>query len=192
MRMLSRMKSHSLIAAIGMFAALGVTLSGCSSTKAPEQAAASDNTSGVKVSGKSTSLFGFLKPYRIDIQQGNFVSKEMVAQLRPGLTRDQVRFVLGTPLLNDMFHANRWDYDFRLAKGNGEIMSSRVSVFFKDDLVDHVDGGENLPTESEYLTLISNAKKGAKAAFTNSDAKPAEAAAPAAPEAPPAAPAAKE
>ncbi|MBB5392437.1 MULTISPECIES: outer membrane protein assembly factor BamE [unclassified Herbaspirillum] len=172
------MKSHSLIAVIGMFAALSVALSGCSSTKAPEQSAATD-ASGVKVTGKSNSLFGFLKPYRIDIQQGNFVSREMVAQVRPGLTRDQVRFVLGTPLLNDMFHSNRWDYDFRLAKGNGEIMSSRVSVFFKDGLVEHVDGGEDLPTESEYLTLITNSKAGAKAAFTSSsDVKPA------APEAP--------
>ncbi|KAF1041886.1 MAG: Outer membrane protein assembly factor BamE [Herbaspirillum frisingense] len=171
------MKSRYHFAAIGLFAALAVSLAGCSSTKAPDQATAADN-SGVKVSGKSSSLFGFLKPYRIDIQQGNFVSKEMVAQLRPGLTRDQVRFVLGTPLLTDMFHTNRWDYDFRLAKGNGEIMASRVSVFFKDDLVDHVEGGENLPTESEYLTLITNSKLGAKPALSDTEVKPASPAAP--------------
>ncbi|MBP0600339.1 outer membrane protein assembly factor BamE [Herbaspirillum sp. LeCh32-8] len=168
------MKSRTHHAAIVLFAGLTVALSGCSSTKAPEKAASADN-SNVKVSGKSSSLFGFLKPYRIDIQQGNFVSKEMVAQLRPGLSRDQVRFVLGTPLLNDMFHVNRWDYDFRLAKGNGEIITSRVSVFFKDDLLDHIEGGENLPTESEYLTLITDAKTGSKAALTNnnSETKPA-------------------
>jgi outer membrane protein assembly factor BamE len=182
MRMLSRMKSRHHTTAVGVLAALAVSLAGCSSTKAPEQAAPTD-TSGVKVTGKSNSLFGFLKPYRIDIQQGNFVSKEMVAQLRPGLTRDQVRFVLGTPLLTDMFHANRWDYDFRLAKGNGEIMTSRVSVFFKDDLLDHVEGGQNLPTESEYLTLITDAKVGAKASFSDkpkddSEIKPASPVAP--------------
>jgi len=182
MRMLSRMKSRHQTAAIGVVAVLAL-LAGCSSTKSPEQAAPTD-TSGVKVTGKSNSLFGFLKPYRIDIQQGNFVSKEMVAQLRPGLTRDQVRFVLGTPLLTDMFHANRWDYDFRLAKGNGEIMTSRVSVFFKDDLLDHVEGGENLPTESEYLTLITDSKVGAKASFgadkdkADSEIKPASPVAP--------------
>jgi outer membrane protein assembly factor BamE len=158
-------------------AALTLALAGCSSTKTPDTAAAAD-TSGVKVSGKSSSLFGFMRPYRIDIQQGNFVSREMVAQLRPGLTRDQVRFVLGTPLLNDMFHDNRWDYDFRLAKGNGEVMASRVSVFFKDDLVDHIDGGENLPTESEYLTLITNAKTGSKAKLIDTDTKPASPQAP--------------
>ncbi|NUU00384.1 outer membrane protein assembly factor BamE [Herbaspirillum robiniae] len=171
------MKSRYQPVAMTLCVALAAALAGCSSTKAPDKAAEADN-SGVKVSGKSTSLFGFLKPYRIDIQQGNFVSKEMVAQLRPGLTRDQVRFVLGTPLLNDMFHSNRWDYDFRLAKGSGEIMTSRVSVFFKDDLVEHVDGGENLPTESEYLTLINNAKTGAKPALSDTDIKPAAPAAP--------------
>ena len=175
------MKSRSHSVATGrlaiLAAALTLALSGCSSTKTPDTTAAADN-SGVKVSGKSGSLFGFLRPYRIDIQQGNFVSKEMVAQLRPGLSRDQVRFVLGTPLLNDMFHANRWDYDFRLAKGNGEIMASRVSVFFKDDLVEHIEGGENLPTESEYLTLITNAKTGSKAKLIDADAKPASPQAP--------------
>ena len=51
-----------------------------------------------------------LTPYRIDIQQGNFVSQEMVAQLKPGMSKDQVRFVLGTPLLADIFHGDRWDY----------------------------------------------------------------------------------
>lgn len=174
------MKSRHPFAAIGLFAALAVSLAGCSSTKEPSQAAqaAPNDVSGVKVSGKSSSLFGFLRPYRIDIQQGNFVSKEMVAQLRPGLTRDQVRFVLGTPLLTDMFHSNRWDYDFRLAKGNGEIMTSRVSVFFKDDVLEHVEGGENLPTESEYLTLITDAKVGSKAGLTNTDVQPASPVAP--------------
>lgn len=167
-----QMKSRHHLAVLGLLAALTTVISGCSSTKAPDAPAAAGDTSGVKVTGKNTSLFGFLKPYRIDIQQGNFVSKEMVAQLRPGQSRDQVRFVLGTPLLNNLFHGERWDYDFRLAKGNGEVMMSRVSVFFtKEGVVDHVEGGENLPTESEYLSLISSSKQGAKAVF-GSDSKP--------------------
>ncbi len=61
----------------------------------------------------------FFSPYRPDIQQGNFVSEEMLAQLKVGMTRDQVRFVLGTSLLTDIFHADRWDYPFRLARGSG-------------------------------------------------------------------------
>ena len=122
--------------------------------------------------------------YKIDIQQGNVVTQDMIDQLRPGMTRRQVRFIMGNPLLVDTFHANRWDYDFRLAKGNGEIMTSRVSDFFKDDLLDHVEGGENLPTESEYLTLITDSKVGAKASFgadkdkADSEVKPASPVAP--------------
>lgn len=70
--------------------------------------------------------------YRIDVQQGNVVTQEMASQLRPGLSKDQVRFVLGTPMLVDMFHADRWDYVYRLQKGRtGEVQTSRMSVFFE-------------------------------------------------------------
>jgi len=55
--------------------------------------------------------------HRIDVRQGNMVTQEMVAQLKPGQTRDQVRFILGTPLVADMFHANRWDYVYRFQSG---------------------------------------------------------------------------
>mgnify|MGYP001254145208 FL=1 len=72
--------------------------------------------------------------YRIDVQQGNVLTQEMVSQLRPGLTRDQVRFILGTPVLMDMFHANRWDYFYWLKKGNsGEVDTRRFAVFFDAD-----------------------------------------------------------
>lgn len=150
--------------------ALGSLLSGCASNKLADGAAA--EPSGVQVIKKDGSLFGFLKPYRIDIQQGNFVSKEMVAQLKPGMTRDQVRFVLGTPLLTDVFHTDRWDYEFRLAKGNGELMNSRVSVFFKDNLMERYEGGNDLPTEQEYLSLIAGSKKGAMPELSDSPIAP--------------------
>lgn len=93
-------------------------------------------------------------PFRPVIQQGNFVSQEMLAQLKPGMTREQVRFILGTPLLTDLFHGERWDYPFRLAKGNGELTTSRVVIFFKDDKVERFEGG-NLPTEKEYIARIA-------------------------------------
>ena len=81
-----------------------------------------------------SSVPRIVKEYRIDVQQGNVLSQEMVSQLRPGLTRDQVRFILGTPVLMDMFHANRWDYFYSLQKGrSGEIESRRFSVFFDAD-----------------------------------------------------------
>jgi outer membrane protein assembly factor BamE len=72
--------------------------------------------------------------YKIDIQQGNVLTQEMVGQLRPGLSKDQVRFLLGTPVLTDIFHANRWDYVYRLQKGStGEVEERRFSTFFDDD-----------------------------------------------------------
>lgn len=104
-------------------------------------------------------FFGFFRPYRPDVQQGNFVSQEMVAQLKEGMTQDQVIFLLGSPLLSDIFHADRWDYAFRLQKGNGEITTSRVTVFFKDKLVSHFEGGGDLPTEKDYLARIANKAK---------------------------------
>ncbi len=122
--------------------------------------------SGVTTTGPTETqrFLGFLRPYRIDIQQGNFVSREMVAQLKEGmqrqdgLTREQVRFALGTPLLTDVFHADRWDYIFRLKKASGEVISSRVTVFFKDNRLVNIEGGV-LPTEQEYLAFIAGTGK---------------------------------
>lgn len=69
--------------------------------------------------------------YKIDVQQGNVLTQDMVAQLKPGLTKDQVRFILGTPVLMDMFHANRWDYVYRLQKGStGEVEMRKFSTYF--------------------------------------------------------------
>ncbi len=126
---------------------------------APATAIAADKpTTGVQTV-KEKRFLGFFRPYRPDIQQGNFVSREMVAQLKPGMTQDQVIFLLGTPLLSDIFHAERWDYAFRLQKGNGEITTSRVTVFFKDNLVSSFEGGGDLPTEADYLARIANKAK---------------------------------
>lgn len=110
---------------------------------------------------KVTKLQKFLwvfSPYRPDIQQGNFVSQEMLNQLKVGQTRDQVRFLLGSPMLADMFHADRWDYPFYLARGNGELTTSRVTVYFKNNVVERFDGG-NLPTEREYIDRIAGPTK---------------------------------
>jgi outer membrane protein assembly factor BamE len=115
-------------------------------------------------------FLGMFAPYRIDVQQGNFVSQEMVAQLKEGMTQEQVRFVLGTPLLTDMFHAERWDYPFSLQKGNGEVISSRVTVFFKDNKLARFEGG-NLPTEKEYLARITGPATEAKADSPSSETK---------------------
>ena len=114
----------------------------------------------------------FFSPYRPDIQQGNFVSEEMLSQLKVGMSKDQVRFIFGTALLTDPFHANRWDYAFRLARGNGEVTTSRVIVYFdKDSKVDHWEGG-NLPTEKEYIARIAGPAPKPKKDLDVPDAKP--------------------
>ncbi len=69
--------------------------------------------------------------YRVNVQQGNVVEQKNIVQLRPGMTRDQVRYVLGTPLLQDPFHANRWDYVYRYEDGaSGEITMRNIYVYF--------------------------------------------------------------
>lgn len=76
----------------------------------------------------------FVSEYKIDVQQGNVLTQEMVAQLKPGLTRDQVRYVLGTPLVADIFHQQRWDYVYRYRNGQTEQVETRkLALFFDGD-----------------------------------------------------------
>ncbi|MFZ6674775.1 outer membrane protein assembly factor BamE [Undibacterium sp. Xuan67W] len=124
-------------------------------------AAASTDAQIVGRTGVSKFL-GYISPYRITIQQGNFVSQEMMSQLKEGMTREQVRFLLGTALLTDMFHEDRWDYPFRLQKPNGDLITSRVAVFFKNNTVQRFEGG-NLPTEKDYLAHITTSAIGVRA-----------------------------
>ena len=138
-----------------------------------QPAAPSDaNTgSGVHTIRKSRFL-GIFSPYRVNVQQGNFISREMVSQLKQGMTPDQVRFVLGTPLSTDIFHAERWDYPFRLQKSNGEIITSRVTVYFKDGLLSRFEGGDLL-TEKDYLALIAGKPPAVKSEPAAPSPKPA-------------------
>jgi outer membrane protein assembly factor BamE len=78
--------------------------------------------------------------YRIDIQQGNVVVQEQLARVKPGMSKAEVRQALGTPLLTDAFHANRWDYYFSNAKGGREIEKNRITVIFENDKVARVEG----------------------------------------------------
>ena len=79
-------------------------------------------------------------PYRMEIQQGNYVSQEMVSQLSTGMTREQVRFVMGTPLVADIFHANRWDYVYyREVQGRGRE-ARQISLVFEDGRLARVTG----------------------------------------------------
>lgn len=78
----------------------------------------------------------FLGPYRPDVHQGNIITKEMVEQLRTGMTREQVRFMLGTPLLVSEFHKDRWDYAYYLNPRKGAVQNRRLTVYFKDNKLD--------------------------------------------------------
>ncbi len=93
--------------------------------------------------------------YKIDIQQGNVVTQDMIDQLRPGMTRKQVRFIMGNPLLTDTFHANRWDYLYSIQPGGGQRLQERVSVNFgaDDQLVSL--SGDFMPGVSRYCAASS-------------------------------------
>ncbi len=80
-----------------------------------------------------------LEPYRIDIQQGNEITQAMLDQLKPGMTPSQVRFVLGTPLIVDPFHADRWDYVLRVEKAGRLVDRRRVTVIFLDGKLSGID-----------------------------------------------------
>lgn len=86
------------------------------------------------------SVTKYLDPYLVDVRQGNYVTQEMVAQLKPGMTKDQVRFALGTPLIADIFHGERWDYVYRFKPGRGEVQQRHLSVFFDQGKLARVGG----------------------------------------------------
>jgi outer membrane protein assembly factor BamE len=88
--------------------------------------------------------------YRIDVQQGVVVTQEMAAQLHPGLTREQVRFVLGTPPIADMYHPDRWDYPYRFQAGRGGVVLRHYTVYFEKDKMVRAEG-DPLPTEEEFV-----------------------------------------
>src|SRR5947209_4460911 len=117
--------------ACGLCLVLSSTLSGCFSLSAAKDQAPVVISNDVQLE-KPTGfrrVLAIFEPYRMPVQQGNFVSQEMVAELKEGMTREQVSTLLGTPLLTDMFHEDRWDYPFRLRKSDGQVIVSHVAIF---------------------------------------------------------------
>ena len=84
--------------------------------------------------------FGFPGVYKINVEQGNVVTEEMVEQLRPGLNRRQVRYIMGTPLIEDSFHSDRWDYRYLLRNGNQTIAETQLTLWFEDDELVRAEG----------------------------------------------------
>jgi outer membrane protein assembly factor BamE len=81
-----------------------------------------------------------IQPYKLEIPQGNVITQEMVDKLKAGMTRAQVRFVLGTPLVVDAFRTNRWDFVYTLQKGGKTLESRRITILFDGDLLQAVEG----------------------------------------------------
>jgi outer membrane protein assembly factor BamE len=98
-------------------------------------------------------MFDVLEPYRMEIVQGNVVSREQVATLPTGASRAQVASVLGTPLLTSMFHADRWVYVFSMNQQEQVPQLRQVTVYFKEDRMERIDA-DALPTESEFVNSL--------------------------------------
>ncbi len=102
----------------------------------------------------------FINEYKIDVQQGNVLSQEGIGQLKPGQTRDQVRFLLGTPLITDVFHQQRWDYVYRYHNGRtGGVETRRLAVFFDENgRLERVDGDVAPATAAELNAPVAQSR----------------------------------
>jgi len=109
-------------------------------------ACGSVSTTGEKVAGVMT-------PYKIDIVQGNVVTREQLAVLRVGMPRAIAQDVLGTPLLTSVFHADRWDYVFTLKRQGSEPQARKVTVFFTNEVISKIEADE-LPSETEFVSTL--------------------------------------
>ena len=118
--------------------------------------AACSSTGGMSAS--SINPVNWITPYKIDVVQGNFISKEQVDLLKPGMTRAQVKDVLGTPLLTSVFHADRWDYVFTLKRQNIEPQSLKYTVYFKGDVLERSEG-DTMPSEAEFISKLESRRK---------------------------------
>ncbi|MDB5870303.1 MAG: SmpA/OmlA domain protein [Polaromonas sp.] len=110
------------------------------------------------MSDSTANPVNWITPYKMDVIQGNFVSREQVAQLQAGMTRDQVKAVLGTPLMTSLFHADRWDYVFTLKRQGVEPQAFKYTVFFKGDQLERFSG-DAMPSEAEFIATLSGKRK---------------------------------
>lgn len=126
-------------------AMIGAAVSGCSSLSS--------------LSAALPSTDSLVTPYRIDIIQGNFVSREQAAAISVGMGRAQVREILGTPLLTSAFHAHRWDYVFTFSRQGQARQQRRLTIFFKGDQLDRIEA-DDLPSEAEFIASLDPKSRG--------------------------------
>ena len=132
----------------GLIVAACAVLAACSST----------STAPATASASIFNPTGWITPFRADVVQGNFISSEQVAQLRAGMSRNDVRNLLGTPLLASVFHADRWDYIFTMRRQGVVAQSFKYSVFFKDGLLDTF-ADDAMPSETEFIAKMDQRRK---------------------------------
>ena len=132
----------------------------------------------------SDSIFGVITPYKVEIVQGNVITKEQAALVKPGKTRTQVRDELGSPLLTDVYHADRWDYEFTIRRQGAEPQNRKVVVRFEGDALKSIDTGGDLPAEHDFVASIDTFKTSRNApplVLTDEELKALPAPAPVAP-----------
>lgn len=117
-----------------------------------------------------------ITPYKINVQQGNVVTQDMLAKLKSGMTRSQVRYVMGTPLIADPFHPDRWDYVYTYSKHGGKPQERRITVVFENDRLAHVEG-DVVPQKESAAKSETPGNAGTEAASSNVNSAPAGAAA---------------
>lgn len=119
----------------------------------------------------SNRLASVVTPYKVNVVQGNFVSREQIEALAPGMSRQQVRDILGTPLVTSLFHAERWEYVFTIKRPGEDLQTRKLTLFFQGDLLQRFDG-DTMPSEAEFVaSLGSRSNKGKVPVLEATDAQ---------------------
>lgn len=109
---------------------------------------------------RQPNLMERLTPYKVDIHQGNVVTREQLALVQTGMNRDQVRELLGSPMLTDVFHANRWDYVYASVRhGNRPPAQRSIQVHFKNEVVERVVAPAEVPTEHQFVANMVDPRR---------------------------------
>ncbi len=131
---------------LSRFALVGLTAAACA-------ALAACGSLGGGFNSATSRIAGIVTPYKMEVVQGNFVSKEQVQALQRGMTRTQVKEVLGTPLMVSVFHAERWDYVFTLKRQGVAPQSRKLTLQFQGEQLDKWEG-DDMPTEAEFVAML--------------------------------------
>lgn len=140
-----------LLASLPLLALLG----GCSYLPTWDSLPSLPSVTGEKV-------LGVLTPYRVEVVQGNVLTKEMVARVKPGMPKAQVRDLLGSPLLTDVFHESRWDYVFTINRQGTAPQQRLVVAVFDGDKLKSLDVPNDLPAENDFVAAINTFKPDGK------------------------------